>query len=178
MAVELKIKQHILQQLEIYRYENFKEKLEKEEIFLSDTYSFASTINPLTTISMYPLSLYSEEENNLTDVETKFLDKLTSLDNILCWHRNIAKTDFNINGFINHYPDFIVFTKSGKIILVETKGEHLSNDDSRLKLELGKIWETQAGKSKYRYYMAFLKNPLDEEGSYTVDKLIDLIKSL
>ena len=33
-------------------------------------------------------------------------------------------------------------------------------------------------KSKYRYYMAFLENPLDEEGSYTVDKLIDLIKSL
>lgn len=178
MSVEYKIKQHIIQQLEIYRYENFKEKLEKEEIILCDTYSFASTINPLTTISMYPLSLYSEEENNLTDVETKFLDKLTSLDNILCWHRNIAKTDFNINGFINHYPDFIVFTNSGKIILVETKGEHLSNDDSRLKLELGKIWETQAGKSKYRYYMAFLKNPLNEEGSYTVDKLIDLIKSL
>ena len=178
MSVETIIKQHIEQELANYRYKSFKERLETEEIFLEDTYSFATTITPLTTVTMYPNSLYTEEENNLTDVETKFLDKLTTLSNVKCWHRNIAKTDFNINGYINHYPDFIVFTNSGKIILVETKGEHLTNDDSRLKLELGKIWEAQAGKHKYRYYMAFLKNPLNEEGAYTVDKLIDLIKGL
>ena len=44
MAVEQKIKQHILQQLEIYRYENFKEMLEKEEIFLNNTYYFDTII--------------------------------------------------------------------------------------------------------------------------------------
>ena len=32
------------------------------------------------------------------------------------------------------YPDFIVMTNSGYIVMIETKGEHLtSNDDSREK---------------------------------------------
>ena len=31
----------------------------------------------------------------------------------------------------------MIMTKSGKIILAETKGEHLKNDDSREKIELG-----------------------------------------
>ena len=38
------------------------------------------------------------------------------------WHRNIARTGFAINGFINHYPDFIVRTRSGKIGIIEAKG--------------------------------------------------------
>ena len=45
-------------------------------------------------------------------------------------------------------------TESGKIIFVETKGEHLKNDDSREKIALGDAWRHAAG-SKYRYCMVF-----------------------
>ena len=122
--------------------------------------------------------MYTEEEDSLTDVEIAFATKVSNLPNILCWHRNIEKKGFCINGFINHYPDFIVITNSGKIIMVETKGEHLANDDSRKKLELGNIWSKYSGPDKYKYYFAFLKNPMDAEGSYTVDKLIEIISQL
>lgn len=51
------------------------------------------------------------------------------------------------------YPDFIVMTNSGYIVMIETKGKRLtSNDDSREKAELGKMWQAQAD-SKFRYYM-------------------------
>ncbi len=32
-----------------------------------------------------------------------------------------------INGIINHYPDFIVRTSSGKIVIIETKGSTSSD---------------------------------------------------
>ena len=35
---------------------------------------------------------------------------------------------------LNHYPDFIIQTKSGKTILLETKGDHL---DAEQKIRLG-----------------------------------------
>lgn len=47
------------------------------------------------------------------------------MENILFWTRNSDKRGFRINGFINHYPDFIIQTKSGKTIVLETKGDHL-----------------------------------------------------
>ena len=55
-----------------------------------------------------------------------------------------AKSGFRINGFINHYPDFIIRTTSGKIIILETKGDDRDNSDSVRKLKLGNAWEKQA----------------------------------
>lgn len=66
--------------------------------------------------------------------ERKVIEKVSSMPNIKWWHRNIERHEFCINGFINHYPDFIVMTNSGFVVMIETKGEHLtSNDDSREK---------------------------------------------
>lgn len=48
----------------------------------------------------------------------------------------------------------MIMTQSGKIILAETKGEHLKNDDSQEKIELGAAWRNVAG-NQYRYYMVF-----------------------
>lgn len=68
-------------------------------------------------------------------------------------------------------------TESGKVILVETKGRHLKNDDSRDKLELGKAWQHAAG-SMYRYYMVFR----DEEGllpgAVNMKQFVKLVKEL
>lgn len=86
---------------------------------------------------------------------------------------------FNIskNGYINHYPDFIVKTKSGKIILIEAKGDYLDGDDSKTKLKLGRKWQSQAG-SNYRYFMVFKNKELGMDGAYTIDKFTEMFKDL
>ena len=85
---------------------------------------------------------------------------------------------FCINGYLNHYPDFIVMTNSGKIIMIETKGEHLtSNDDSREKAELGKIWQAQAG-SKFCYFMVSENKIASNPDSMSFDEFLNVIKEL
>ena len=68
---------------------------------------------------------------------------IANLPNIRFWHRNIEKSGFRINGFINHYPDFIVRTVSGKIIILETKEDDRDNSDSvrKLKFRNPYLWE-------------------------------------
>ena len=46
----------------------------------------------------------------------------------------------------------MIMTENRRIILAETKGEHLKNDDSREKISLGQSWSQVAGR-QYRYYM-------------------------
>ena len=101
----------------------------------------------------------------------------TSLDNIKWWHRNISKREFCINAYINHYPDFIVMTKSGKIVLIETKGDHLENTETRQKLAVGRAWQSLAG-TNYRYYMVFQNKDLNLDGAYHFDNFIDILKNL
>lgn len=71
-------------------------------------------------------------------------------------HRIIERryNDFFINGFVNHYPDFMIMTNKGRIILIEVKGEHLANQDIVCKVKLGKKWDSLSG-NKFRYYMFF-----------------------
>ncbi len=90
--------------------------------------------------------------------EARLIDKMANLENVVWWHRNLSRNKgFRINGFLNHYPDFILKTKSGKLLIVETKGDDRDNSDSELKLKLGKLWEARAG-SNYRYLMVFESN--------------------
>jgi type III restriction enzyme len=67
----------------------------------------------------------------LNNFEFALIGNIVSLENVLWWHRVIDRRGFRLNGFINHYPDFIVKTKSGNLILVEAKGEQLKNDESK-----------------------------------------------
>ena len=68
-------------------------------------------------------------------------------------------------------------TQSGKIIMVETKGEHLKNDNSREKIALGKAWQNAAG-SQYRYYMVFEDDVEPLKGATSVSQLIGTIHEL
>lgn len=89
------------------------------------------------------------------------INDIANLDSVQWWHRNGSRgKGFRINGFLNHYPDFIVKTKMGKIIVLETKGDDRDNSDSELKLKLGKLWAAKAG-SCYHYMMVFENNPID-----------------
>ena len=107
--------------------------------------------------------------------EASVLDYVVGLKNVHWWHRIIERRGFKINGFINHYPDFIVKTNSGKIIVIETKGDDRDNSDSKTKLKLGRHWAAQSG-GQYRYFMVFDHKALD--GAYTVDDFIEIMKEL
>lgn len=99
------------------------------------------------------------------------------------WHRNLERgKGFLLNGFLNHYPDFIVLTERKNIIVVETKGDDRDNSDSKDKLKLGKIWESQANQIahetgyRYHYMMVFESNPID--GAHTTGDVLKLIEAL
>ncbi len=47
--------------------------------------------------------------------------------------------------------------QSGKILMVETKGDHLDNDESKEKAKIGDQWAKLAGK-QYKYYMVLRPN--------------------
>ena len=66
-------------------------------------------------------------------------------------------------------------TQSGKIIMVETKGEHLKNDDSREKIALGKAWQNAAG-SQYRYYMVFEDGVEPLPGAVTMQSFVNILQ--
>ncbi|MBR1734974.1 MAG: hypothetical protein IJ730_05965, partial [Alphaproteobacteria bacterium] len=67
-------------------------------------------------------------------------------------------------------------TKSGILLLIETKGDDRDNSDSKRKLELGKLWESKAGSDKFSYFMVFDKKPMD--GALSFHDFISRIKSL
>ena len=81
-----------------------------------------------------------------------------------------------MNGFSsNHYPDFIVYTKKGNTILLETKGDVFDNDDSKNKNSLGKTWAEKAG-DRYKYFMVF--ETKEVENTYTAKSVIEVLKDL
>jgi type III restriction enzyme len=55
--------------------------------------------------------------------EERVINDIANMDNILFWTRNIEKRGFRINGYINHYPDFIIQTKNK--CFARKKGDHL-----------------------------------------------------
>ena len=177
-AVSQRIKDFINDRLVEYRYTNFKNKLTANEIFVDYRYQMKMSITCPIHTNEYVRTLYEEEENKVNSLEQKFMIKVSSLDNVKWWHRNIERTEYYINGYINHYPDFILETNSGVIVLVETKGEHLDGDDSKKKLELGQLWASNTVPGKYKYFMAFERTPLNENGADLLDNIIDLISRL
>lgn len=118
--------------------------------------------------------LYVKEEN-VNDFEYDVISAIADNNNVLFWHRNPDRKGFCLNGFINHYPDFIVRMKSGRTILVETKGDHLVNDDSLNKIKIGRKWADMSG-SNYRYFMVF--ETKEVEGAITVKQLLQYLNEL
>ncbi len=119
-------------------------------------------------------SLYTHE-SEMNSLEEQFIMQVAGASNIMFWHRNLVKNGgFALNGYkANHYPDFIIVTKKGTVILAETKGGDRDNRDSVEKLQLGKIWSELSGSHTYKYLMIFEKNA--PEGAYNLDKAIELI---
>jgi len=145
-----------------------------DRLTLKETYRLPAAIHPVVMAPGIPKSLYARE-GRMNDLEVKMINDIANLDNILFWHKIMEKKGFCLNGFINHYPDFLVQTKNGKTLLIETKGDDRDNSDSERKLKLGRAWAARAG-NQYRYFMVFDKNPI--EGAYRLDEFVPIIAGL
>ncbi|MBA5629993.1 DEAD/DEAH box helicase [Moheibacter lacus] len=171
-----KIKSKIRQLADSYAEGRFMDLIKSKRISTKGNWNLSKEIVPGNTGSSIGNSLY-EKEGSMNNFEERVAMELGTSSNIEFWHRNLERgKGFYINGFkANHYPDFIMRTKSGKTILVETKGDHLDNTDSAAKCRLGNEWEKQAG-NDFAYFMIFDKKEV--EGAYTLDKAKELISKM
>lgn len=172
-----KIQEKIKGLEETYREKQFNRWLDTGKIVCRESYALPAVITPADATDAIPKSLYEAEKDDMNHGEHELIDAVVGLDNIKWWHRIIERKGFRLNGYINHYPDFMVMTKSGKLVLIEYKGDDRDNSDSERKLKLGRKWQGQAG-SNYRYFMVFKNRDFGIDGAYTLDQFIEIMKNL
>jgi type III restriction enzyme len=162
---------------EAYREDKFNRWLDAGKIVCRDSYILPAVITPADTTDNIPKSLYEAEKNDMNNGEHELIDAVVALGNVKWWHRIIERKGFRLNGYINHYPDFMVMTNSGKIVMIEYKGDDRDNSDSERKLKLGRKWQAQSGQN-YRYFMVFKNRDFGIDGAYTLDQFIEIMKEL
>ncbi|MCU0403845.1 MAG: hypothetical protein MUE99_04790, partial [Chitinophagaceae bacterium] len=166
-----KIKSKIIALSEKYAEQKFRDFLDTDKVFIKPSFSLPKSISPGNTAKDITKSLY-EKEGSMNSFEERVINEIGNMTNIAFWTRNIERKGFRINGFINHYPDFIIHTKSGKTILLETKGDHLDADQ---KIRLGRLWASKAG-NDYRYFMVYENRTVD--GAYKLEDFLNIIKDI
>ncbi len=166
-----KIKAKIKSLSEQYAEKKFKDYLDTDKVFIKPSFQLPKNILPGDTSKDIAKSLY-EKEGKMNDFESRVINEIANMQNIAFWTRNIERKGFRINGFVNHYPDFIIQAKSGKIILLETKGDHL---DAESKIRLGGLWAGKAG-NNYRYFMVYERRTV--VGAYKLEDFLNIIKAI
>lgn len=148
--------------------ERFGTLVSRNDVRMAFEYHFPDSFVQASPMTNYDKGLYEAEDGRIDGVERKMVDLLANSRRVLWWHRVVERRpgEFSINGFINHYPDFLALRDDGTLMVIETKGEHLV-DDARRKLRLGTRWADIAG-SKFRYYMVFKQEALDGANSFTL----------
>ncbi|HAJ98798.1 MAG TPA: restriction endonuclease [Bacteroidales bacterium] len=164
-----KIKFKIIALSEQFAERKFKDFLDTDKVFIKPSFTLPKNISPSDTAKDITKSLY-EKEGSMNGFEERIINEIGNMTNIAFWTRNIERKGFRINGFVNHYPDFIIQTKSGKTILLETKGDHL---DAEQKIRLGGLWASKAG-NNYRYFMVYERRTV--EGAYKLEDFLNIIK--
>lgn len=172
-----KIKKKVDALLAEHEAKMFRKWVEQDHVQCQPMYQMKESISPTTSISSIPKSLYEEEDGDLNDYEKKVVYELASLDNVKWWHRNISRKGFAINGAVTAYPDLMVMLTDGKILMIETKGDHLDNPESKAKAATGSEWASQAGRL-YKYYMVFQSKDPGYAGAYSYDRFMEIVKEL
>lgn len=121
-------------------------------------------------------SLY-EGEDAMNNLESKLATHMSSMGNVRWWHRNPSRQGFRINGFINHYPDFIVHTTKNRVVVIETKSDHLNANDSLDRLAVGNAWASAAGRG-YDYFMVFDDSHTPVDGSHRITEFLGLLNRI
>lgn len=166
-----KIKQKIRLLSEQFAEKRFRDFLDTDKVFIKPAFQLPKSISPGQTSKDIAKSLY-EKEGSMNRYEERVINEIGNMNNIAFWTRNMERKGFRINGFINHYPDFIIHTKSGKTLLLETKGDHL---DAEQKIRLGNLWASKAG-NDYRYFMVYERRSVD--GAYELEDFLNIIKDI
>ena len=135
---------------------------------LAPEYRFPDSFVQANPMTSYDKGLYEAEDGRIDGAERKMVDLLANSPRIMWWHRVVERKpgEFSINGFINHYPDFLALRDDGTLMAIETKGEHLF-EDARRKLRLGTRWADMA-RAGFRYFMVFEHEALDEANAFTL----------
>ncbi|MDR1850486.1 MAG: DEAD/DEAH box helicase family protein [Zoogloeaceae bacterium] len=109
-------------------------------------------------LGAFKVPLFDGDENGEEIACAKAID---ALPQIKFWLRNVAK---HRNSFWlptstdKFYPDFVAMLEDGRILVVEYKGAHLSdNKDTREKRMIGELWQKQSG-GKGLFLIAEKKN--------------------
>ena len=155
----------------------FQNKMDANTIQCAPFYELPSAIQPPNAITYIDKSLYMGEYNDMNRDELELLQAMVAKENVRWWHRIKDRKGFYINGFINHYPDFIVMTESRTLILVEVKGAYLDGSDSQAKVNLGRAWAENAGRN-YKYFMVFLKDGDAVQGALKKDAFLNTLEKL
>lgn len=145
------IKDYIIKLEDEHKEKEFRKLLDMDEIIVKPTYKIPNEITLKTPSTRGISKMLHSNEESFNDFEAGIINEVANLDNVEWWTRNIERRGFYINGFINHYPDFIIKTKKGKIVILETKGDHL---DAEKKIRLGNMWASKAG-NDYRYFLVY-----------------------
>ena len=169
-----KIKEKIWQLADLAGEKQFVKWLDEDQIIIKESFRLKPQYIHKEIAPPIAKSLYEREEK-LNNFEVDMATRIGSLDNVLFWHKNPVHKGFLINGFVNHYPDFLVLTKTGKKVLIETKGDHLDGSISQAKIRLGEAWAKKAG-NDYRYYMVFESRVVP--GGITIDEMVDRLGRL
>jgi len=172
-----KIKKKVDNLISEHEAKMFRKWVDTDVVQCQPVYQMKESISPATSISSIPKSLYEEEDGDLNDYEKKVVYELASLDNVKWWHRNMSRKGFAINGAVTAYPDLCVMLTDGKILMIETKGDHLDNPESKAKAASGSEWANQAGRM-YKYYMVFQSKDPGYPGAYSYDRFMDIVKEL
>ena len=166
-----KIKLKIRSLSEEYAEQQFTALLDTDKIIVKPSFTFLPQITPGDISKNITKSLY-DQEAQMNGFEERVINEVANSENIAFWTKNIEKKGFCINGFLNHYPDFIIKTKKGKIILLETKGDHL---DAEQKIRLGNKWAQKSG-NQYRYCMMYERRIVPD--AYTLDGFMNIIRDI
>lgn len=142
--------------------------LSRGDVRLEPAYRFPESFVQATPMTSYDGALYEAEDGRVDGLERRMVDLLANNSRVRWWHRVVERKpgEFSINGFVNHYPDFLALRDDGVLMAIETKGEHLAEDAKR-KLRLGTRWADMAG-AGFRYFMVFEREAPDADNAFTL----------
>ena len=179
LAYSEKVAARIKTLLESWYEKRFTDLLTAQDIFVDFTFAYAEKAIVPGNRSEWKKMLYTGE-GKMNSFEQSLIEEVCGMDNILWWHRNgdnpYDKNAWCINGFLNHYPDFIVMTKKGHLVAVETKGEQLGNEDNFAKARLGYLLDTHDNNDKFSYFMVFEKEKPDRPGCKSRQEFLNLLE--
>lgn len=148
--------------------ERFGTLLSRGDVRPAPEYRFPESFVQANPMTSYDKGLYEAEDGRVDGVERRMVDLLANSPRVVWWHRVVERKpgEFSINGFVNHYPDFLALREDGVLMAIETKGEHLGEDAKR-KLRLGTRWADMAG-TGFQYFMVFEREAPDADNAFTL----------